>query len=267
MKRLQIMIDEDLDAALERQARREKAAGGVSSATMEAPTRAEEWIPEIVRRLRPFDPLKITLFGSRGRGDARAKSDVDLLVVLPRVEDKRVAADALRGALRGVPVAIDVFPVGVDEIERDGDSVGSFLYPVLREGRVVYGVDDRDAETWLRYADEDLEAAERMVRGRGWAPRIACFHAEQAAEKALKAVLVAERIPLQFTHNLELLRDLIPEERRTRHVDADLARLSRWAVVARYPGAEPDASEDDAREAVDGARALVEAARADVQGR
>jgi uncharacterized protein len=174
---------------------------------MAVPASSRVWVDEAVGVLvREFSPLKIFLFGSRARGDGREESDIDLLVVLDRIGDRRKIRDALQNALARVPFSVDVFAVDSAEIVRTGDSVGSFVYPVLREGEVVYGVDDRDEHVWLRYAEEDLEAAERMVAGRGWAPRIACFHAQQAAEKALKAVLVHEGLPLQFTHNLELLR-------------------------------------------------------------
>jgi len=45
------------------------------------------YLSEIVERIvRQFDPLRIILFGSWARGDARPDSDVDLLVVLPKVE-------------------------------------------------------------------------------------------------------------------------------------------------------------------------------------
>ena len=214
--------------------------------------------------VREFRPLKIFLFGSRARGDGQEESDIDLLVVLDRIDDERETRDALRKAIPRLPVSVDVWAADPGELARTGDSVGSFVYPVLRDGEVVYGVDDRDEHVWLGFATEDLAAAERMVEGRGWAPRIACFHAQQAAEKALKAVLVHEGIPLQFTHNLELLRDLVPEGRSTVGVEGDLRRLSSRAVVPRYPGPGSDATAEEAREEVSLARAIVDAARADV---
>jgi HEPN domain-containing protein/predicted nucleotidyltransferase len=227
-------------------------------------TEVERVIPQLAERIvREVDPLKIYLFGSHGRGDARDHSDVDLLVVVADADGDGVAA-RLRRALRDVRIAKDVFAVATDFVARTGDSVGSFVYPVLREGRIIYGVDDRDANTWLRYAAEDLEAAERMVAGQGWAPRIACFHAQQAAEKALKAVLAASGIPLQFTRDLELLRDIVPGDSRVHRLDVDLASLSRWAVVPRYPGGIPEADPEDARVALAMAQAVVDAARGDV---
>jgi HEPN domain-containing protein/predicted nucleotidyltransferase len=232
---------------------------------MAAPAKSRPWVDEAVDALvREFHPLKIFLFGSRARGDGREESDIDLLVVLERIDDRRKTRDALHKALPRLPVSVDVFAADREELARTGDSVGSFVYPVLREGEVVYGVDDRDEHVRLRYAEEDLEAARRMVEGRGWAPRVACFHAQQAAEKALKAVLVREGIPLQFTHNLELLRDLVPQGRRTASVEGDLGRLSRRAGVPRYPGPGPDATADEAREELALAGAIVEAARADI---
>lgn len=183
--------------------------------------------------------------------------------MLESVDGDSETQTALRDALSGFPVAFDVFAISPEDLARTADSVGSFAYPVVREGTVIYGVDDRDAATWLRYAEEDLTAAQRMVEGRGWAPRIACFHAQEAAEKALKAVLVAQAITLQHTQNLALLRDLVPESLRTSRIEGNLKRLSEWAIV-QYPSAEPDATRSDAEEALGTARAIVEAARADV---
>lgn len=45
---------------------------------------------------RQVDPLRIILFGSWARGDARPDSDLDLLVVLPELEDKRAATINLK---------------------------------------------------------------------------------------------------------------------------------------------------------------------------
>jgi HEPN domain-containing protein/predicted nucleotidyltransferase len=225
----------------------------------------EEWRRLVIERLAPFDPEKIIVFGSRARGEARATSDLDLLVVLESVAGDGDVQVAMRDALHGLPVAFDVFAISREDLDRTADAVGSFVYPVVREGTVIYGVDDRDAGTWLRYAEEDLTAAQRMVEGRGWAPRIACFHAQQAAEKAFKAVLVAQGIPLQHTHNLELLRDLVPSRLRASRIEDGLERMSDWAVVTRYPGAQPDAGRGDAEEALAKASEIVEAARADVR--
>jgi HEPN domain-containing protein/predicted nucleotidyltransferase len=224
----------------------------------------DEWRRLVIERLAPFEPEKIIVFGSRARGEARANSDLDLLVVLDGVDGDGAVQTALRDALYGLPIAFDVFAISREDLARTADSVGSFAYPVVREGTVIYGVDDRDAATWLRYAEEDLMTAQRMVEGRGWAPRIACFHAQQAAEKALKAVLVVQDIPLQDTQNLELLRDLVPDALRASRIEGNLNRLSEWAIVARYPGAQPDATHSDAETAIATAGEIVEAAREDV---
>jgi HEPN domain-containing protein len=232
---------------------------------MGAPIATDGWLDEVVGRLvTEFDPLRIMVFGSRARGDGREYSDLDLLVVLPQVGDRQPVETALRRAVAGAPVGVDVFATDPDEIERTGDSVGSFLYPVLREGEVLYGVDERNAEVWLRFAEEDLQTAERMLAGQGFAVRWACYLAQEAAEKAIKAVLVAEGIRFPFVHELQLLRDLVPGDKRLASVDVDLGDLARWATVARYPGREDATTDADAREAVAAARLVLAAASEDV---
>lgn len=213
--------------------------------------------------VREFHPLKIFLFGSRARGDGREESDIDLLVVLERIDDRRKTRDALHKALPRMPVSVDVFAADPDELARAGDSVGSFVYPVLREGEVVYGVDDRDEHVWLRYAEEDLQTAERMLEGKGFALRWACYLAQQAAEKAIKAALVSAGIRFPFIHDLDRLRDLMPSGSQVAQLEGDLQSLSRWAEAGRYPP-EQEATEEEAREAVALARAIVDAVRADV---
>lgn len=90
------------------------------------------------RIVQTFDPIRVVLFGSRARGDEHAGSDVDLLVVLPKVENKREAAIAIRRLLRDVPIAKDIIVTSPQEIARRGNLVGSVLRPALREGRVLY---------------------------------------------------------------------------------------------------------------------------------
>jgi len=99
----------------------------------------ESVISEMIDRLvREFDPLKIVLFGSHARGDARWDSDVDLLVVLRDVPNKHAATVEMLRALGDLHVAADVVPTDPDEIERRGDVIGTILRPALREGKIVY---------------------------------------------------------------------------------------------------------------------------------
>ena len=85
-----------------------------------------------------FRPLRVILFGSQARGTATEWSDVDLLVVLPDVSDKRRAAIEIRRSLGDLPASKDIVVATPEEIERRGHLVGSVLHAALREGRVVY---------------------------------------------------------------------------------------------------------------------------------
>ncbi len=90
------------------------------------------------RIVQDFDPVKIILFGSHARGEAGPESDIDLLVVLPEVANKRQAAVAIRRALTDLPVPKDIVVTTPEEIARRGDFVGTVLRPALREGKVLY---------------------------------------------------------------------------------------------------------------------------------
>ncbi len=98
---------------------------------------------------------------------------------------------------------------------------------------------------WLEYARRDLAVAHDYVD----APlqsHTSCFHAQQAAEKALKALLAwlsEDAIPR--THDLMLLSGLVAD--RGGPVPADpegLEVLTRHAVRSRYPGAEMPGVQD-----------------------
>lgn len=103
---------------------------------------------------------------------------------------------------------------------------------------------------WIRKAEGDLATARRELRART-APNYdaACFHAQQCAEKYMKALLQEAEIPFGKTHNLSLLLDLLKEH----HPGLELLRptlaiLNAYAVEYRYPGESAD--KDVARQAV-----------------
>lgn len=96
-------------------------------------------LPEAVERIaRQFHPVKIILFGSWARGEARTDSDLDLLVVLKKVKHKRKAAIAVMRALNGLPISKDVVVTTPAEIKARGKIIGDILRPALQEGKVIY---------------------------------------------------------------------------------------------------------------------------------
>ena len=104
----------------------------------------------------------------------------------------------------------------------------------------------REALRWLRFSAEDLDVALRLLADRSSAPRFVCWLSQQAAEKALKAALELEQIDYPYIHDLNALRELLPDSWSVRVDHPDLTELSHWAVEARYPGDRSEATESDA---------------------
>lgn len=119
-----------------------------------------------------------------------------------------------------------------------------------------------EARRWLDLAESDLSDAENLVTGGRW--RNACYLAQQAGEKAVKAVLAAHGLPFPRTHDIAVLVQLAPTDAVVRGTDADAPSLSAFAVEARYPLDVPAPTAEDARTAVADARKLVDAAKRDV---
>ncbi|HUV87274.1 MAG TPA: HEPN domain-containing protein [bacterium] len=97
------------------------------------------------------------------------------------------------------------------------------------------------AEEWLSKADEDFRVAERELAAEPPAFAAVCFHAQQAVEKAMKALLVDFGVDFPRTHDLKFLLDLIKNNTPIfNDLEEALVNLSVSAVEVRYPGSKPD---------------------------
>lgn len=94
---------------------------------------------EIVRRIvATVHPHKIVLFGSRARGDARANSDIDLLVIADSSEPRHRRSRPLYGALRDIRVPIDIVVYTPDEVHEWSEVRQAFVTTAVREGKPLY---------------------------------------------------------------------------------------------------------------------------------
>jgi HEPN domain-containing protein len=103
----------------------------------------------------------------------------------------------------------------------------------------------------MSHAESDLRLARLAAADESIRPEQVCFHAQQAAEKAIKAVLLARRIEFPLTHDIEELLEIaeaglikLPEDLR------DAGLLTPYAVETRYPGNWAELAERDVEEAM-----------------
>ena len=122
--------------------------------------------------------------------------------------------------------------------------------------------DFRDPNYWLQHAQSDLNYA--GVRAKGILPEQRCFHAQQAAEKALKAVYVAHDIPFQLTHSINTLFRGLQEAGVDIPAKTAAAKdLTLYAAETRYPSLEKIPPSRPERE-IPKARAVLQWAKKEV---
>ncbi len=90
------------------------------------------------RIVKQLDPDGILLFGSRARGDAREWSDVDLMIIMNTVLDKRKTAIDTQMLLKDLFISKDIIVVTKDEIHRKRNIVGTLIHAALQDGRMLY---------------------------------------------------------------------------------------------------------------------------------
>jgi HEPN domain-containing protein len=111
---------------------------------------------------------------------------------------------------------------------------------------------------WLAKAEEDLFVSGVILEAEMASYDTAGFHAQQAAEKALKALLVRHQIEFRRTHELQELLALAEPVAAGIHARLAAAEtLTAYAVDARYPGPQPPLDKDEAARQVAVAGAVV----------
>ena len=221
-----------------------------------------------------FDPEQIILFGSHAYGKTEPWSDVDLLVVKNVPRDNEVETEIkIRRSLPSYSFGIDILVRSREVIEQRKALGDWFLREITSKGKVMYvrdGLRETEqhqpehlptetpraassgesqpmgesslnplTEEWISIAESDNDAAWRAMNP-GGVPltRVACFHAQQCAEKYLKAYLTERGIEFPRQHPLiPLMEKAVPGDHEFQTLEDDLGGLEGYAVATRYPGA------------------------------
>jgi HEPN domain-containing protein len=117
-----------------------------------------------------------------------------------------------------------------------------------------------DPLAWVNKAEEDFLLAQSALRRKKPLVTGVCFHAQQCAEKYMKALLVSRKAGFPMTHDLLLLSNLCSNSGIFLEVESRLlSALTDYAVRTRYPGEEP--SSIDAKEAMETTKLIRKFAR------
>lgn len=115
----------------------------------------------------------------------------------------------------------------------------------------------RIPQRWLQNARADIAIAGIALPPGGMYEQL-CFHAQQAAEKSIKAVLLHVGVQFPFTHNLQLLLDLLPDDIAVPTEVESAVELNAYAVLTRYPGELEPVTKSDHGRALAIAEAVIE---------
>jgi Uncharacterized conserved protein related to C-terminal domain of eukaryotic chaperone, SACSIN len=117
-----------------------------------------------------------------------------------------------------------------------------------------------DPLAWVARAEEDFALARTALRRKQPLASGACFHAQQCAEKYMKALLISKSADFPKTHDLLLLNNLCSTNGILLEIDPKhLNTLADYAVRTRYPG--NDLTAEDAKEAIELAKLVRNLAR------
>jgi prevent-host-death family protein len=96
-------------------------------------------LPAIVGRIvHLVDPVRIILFGSRARADARDDSDYDVLVLMDQVEHRRETRISIHRALADLEVPVDIVVATPSDVAAGRRGPRGIVQWAAEQGRVVY---------------------------------------------------------------------------------------------------------------------------------
>src|SRR5215475_10373250 len=113
-----------------------------------------------------------------------------------------------------------------------------------------------DPREWLNRAMSNLALAKSKIPGTYLEDL--CFEAQQAAEKAIKAVMIRRNIEFPYVHDLARLLSMLEEAGEgIPEMVRKAEELTRYALITRYPGIARPVSEQEYAEAVAVAEEVV----------
>lgn len=200
----------------------------------------------------------VILFGSRARGDSHARSDVDLAVIAGHGElDKEQRYELRQRALQQAETTaagryrhIDIIVWTDDEFRIKKRSLNHVAGRAWREGIILYGkhrnlpgediVSELDnARLLMRQCREQLRGVDNMLDDEIFPEGIFGFHAQRAAELALKAWVGIASQRYERTHRVaELVATLNDAGAAEVNRYAHLSSLTPYAVKYVYEGIE-----------------------------
>lgn len=122
-----------------------------------------------------------------------------------------------------------------------------------------------DPREWLNRARSNLALAKSRIR-EAYLEDL-CFEAQQAAEKAIKAVMIRCNVDFPYVHDLARLLSLLEEAgKEIPEAVRKTEELTRYVLVTRYPGIARPVSEQEYAEAVAIAEAVVRWGEEQIRG-
>ena len=114
-----------------------------------------------------------------------------------------------------------------------------------------------DPQEWLNRAHSNLAIARSCTDTSVYLEDL-CFNAQQAAEKALKAVCILYHIEYPYVHDLAALVTIVAKNRvRVPDHVKEAAKLTRFAITTRYPHFLSPVKEEEYHRAVAIAESVV----------